>query len=200
MPGIDLLISRALSTELKKNLNQNTLKKLERELFFEYGMSTKLSIEHFEKFHEVLKNNLDGDIEKFEKDCLGKVIQISESSGNHHLKIISKQLSDKIFDFFGDPETRKILQSLMGKSLTVSELLEKSGILKSPAYRKIENLLLDGLILQSGKFLINSKRVSKFTCVFDKVRVTIAKDELVLEAVVNSSNFRKSSISQINLF
>ena len=47
MGGIDKLISATLSKEIKKELDLDLLKKVERELFLEHGMSIKLSIEHF---------------------------------------------------------------------------------------------------------------------------------------------------------
>jgi hypothetical protein len=56
MPGADLLISRNLSEEFKDNLDHNILQQLEKQLFFDHGMSIKLSIENFENFHNVLKN------------------------------------------------------------------------------------------------------------------------------------------------
>jgi hypothetical protein len=46
MGGIDRMIATALSCEIKKELNSDILKKTERELFLEQGMSIKLSIEH----------------------------------------------------------------------------------------------------------------------------------------------------------
>ena len=55
MPAIDLLIARDLSLEIKNQLDETILAKLERELFFTHGMSLKLSIEHFGKFHNALK-------------------------------------------------------------------------------------------------------------------------------------------------
>jgi hypothetical protein len=164
MPGLDLLISRGLSLELKDNLDSDILKILEKKLFFEHGMSIKLSIEHFEKFHETLKNNSSMDLETFEKSCIDKIIKVSKTKNNYTVQIIDKKLSEKILDFFGDPETRRILMSLMSNSLTISEILKISNVLKSPAYRKIENLLLDGLILESGKILKNNKRVSQYFC------------------------------------
>ena len=200
MPGLDLLISRDLSFELKDTLDQNILKKIEKQLFFEHGMSIKLSIEHFEKFHNVLKNNSIIDIEAFEKNCVDKIIKVSRTKNNYTVKIISKNLSEKILDFFGDPETRKILMSLMDKSLTISEILKTSKVLKSPAYRKIENLLLDGLILESGKILKNNKRVSQYFCIFDEVHAIIKNNELVVEGIVNPSIFNQSSISKTGLF
>jgi len=47
MGGIDRFISSSLSSEIKKNLDLEILKRTERELFLEHGMSIKLSIEHF---------------------------------------------------------------------------------------------------------------------------------------------------------
>ncbi len=68
MGGIDRLISAVLSKEIKKKLDLDMLKKIERELFLEHGMSIKLSIEHFQTFKNVFKKNSNLDVKKFEKD------------------------------------------------------------------------------------------------------------------------------------
>jgi len=200
MPGIDLLISRDLSMELKTQLDKNTLKILEKELFFEYGMSIKLSIEHFERFHKVLKNILKNDLEKFEKDCINKIITVSKSNNNYKIKIINQKLSEKTFNFYGDPESRAILLCIMDKGQTISEIQKNSGILKSPTYRKIENLLLDGMILESGKILKNNKRVSKYRCIFDEIHAVMGEKRIKLEATINVKRFNESSIAELGLF
>ncbi len=200
MPGIDLLVSADLSIEIKNNLDHNVLKKLERELFFEHGMSIKLSIEHFINFHEMLKKNSDIDLVKFEKDCIEKIIQVSKSNNSYKVKIISKKLSEKIFNFFGDPESRAILLCMMNKGQTITEIQKNSKILKSPTYRKIENLLLDGLILESGKILKNNKRVSQYRCIFDEVHAVIGEKKLKLEVILSAKRFNESSIAKLGLF
>ena len=55
MIGIDRVISSSLTSQIKKNLDLDILKKVERELFLEHGMSIKLSIEHFHVFLKILK-------------------------------------------------------------------------------------------------------------------------------------------------
>ena len=99
-------------------------------------------------------------------DCIEKIIQVSKSKNNYDIKIIDKKLSEKIINFYGDEESRKIIQCIMGQAETISEILKKSGVLKSPGYRKIENMLLEGLIFESGKIVSKNKRVSKYTCIF----------------------------------
>ena len=200
MPSFDLLIANELSLEIKNNLVHNVLKKLERELFFEHGMSIKLSIEHFEELHAILKKNSEIDLPKFEKDCIEKIIQVIKSEKNYKVKIINEKLSEKIFNFYGDPESRAILLCIMGKGFTISEIQKKSGVLKSPAYRKIENLLLNGLILESRKILKNNKRVSQYTCIFDEVNIVIVDNRLVLEGIISAKEFQKSSMAKLGLF
>lgn len=199
MGGIDLLLSRDLASEIKKGLDADTLSKIERDLFFQHGMSIKLSIEHFEKLHDVIKDHSNIDIKNFEKTCLQKIVQIFRSDNHYEIDIISPSLSEIVFNYFGDMESRKILLSIMNKPLTVPEILSKSGILKSPAYRKIENLLLDGIILESGKIMTNNKRVSQYQCIFDQVNLVMENGVYRIKALVDSKYFKESSMYNFGL-
>lgn len=200
MSGIDLLISRELSLEIKNNLSQNILKQLEKDLFFEHGMSIKLSIEHFDKFDEIFKKISKNDPKKFEKDCIKKIIHIKKYGVFFKIKIIDKKLSTKLLNHFGDYETRKILRCIMGEKQTISQILKNSKILKSPLYRKIENLLLDGVILETGKMFKNNKRISQYISLFDEIQVNVKQNSLQFEGLVKSIIFNKSSIAKMGLF
>ena len=78
MGGIDRMIASALSCEIKKDLDLEIPKKTERELFLEYGMSIKLSIEQFHKFTSVLRKNSSINVMRFEKYCIGKILKIKK--------------------------------------------------------------------------------------------------------------------------
>jgi hypothetical protein len=200
MPGIDLLISRDLSAEFKIKLKNTLLKKLEHQLFLEEGMSIKLSMEHFEKFHNILKRHASFNLETFEKDCIKKIFQVNKINNNYNVKLINQNLAEKIFNYYGDSESRKILMSVMGEALTVPEILTKSLVLKSPAYRKIENLLLDGLIIESGKILKHTKRITKYVCIFDKINIHVNNNQISVEGIISSAKFNESSITNTGLF
>ncbi len=200
MSGIDLLLSRYFASEIKRKLNEKILSKVERDLFFQHGMSIKLSIEHFENFHGVLRHYYDKDLKDFESECLNKIIQVRRSQNDFELELISSRLSEMVFDYFGDTECRKILLAIMDKPLTVPEILSFSGVLKSPAYRKIENLLLDGMILESGKILTNNKRVSQYRCIFDHITLVIEKGGYIIRGRVYGKYFKQSSLYKLGLF
>lgn len=194
MPGVDLLISRYLANEVKNELKPPLLKKIERELFFMHGMSIKLSIENFEILHNILRQFHEIDVNAFEKSCMDKIISISRANNEYLVTILNSKLTNKIFNYLGDGESRKLLSCIMGNNLTIPEILSETKILKSPAYRKIENLLLDGLILESGKILTNNKRVSQYRCLFKEFQSVINKNKFQIVLVVDKKDLEESSI------
>ena len=94
MGGIDRLISYVLAVEIKKKMDLDLLKKVERELFLNHGMSIKLSIEHFQKFTSVLKKNSSMDYKKFEKECINKIVKIKKRDDKYYVTIVNTNLSD----------------------------------------------------------------------------------------------------------
>ena len=199
MPGIDRLISRYLANEIKHKLKSSTLKKIEKDLFFIHGMSIKLSIENFGTLHALLRSIPEFDVMDFEKTSLEKIIQINKTDGDYLITIINPKLSNKIFEYVGDPESKKLISSIMGKDLTIPEILSETKILKSPAYRKIENMLLDGLILESGKVFLNNKRVSRYRCLFKEIRINLGRNNFDIEILIEKKDLQSSSVFQFGL-
>ena len=199
MPGIDLLLSRYLAKEIKIQLKSSYLKQIERDLFFLHGMSIKLSIENFEIFHKILKSFPEIDAKNFEKSCLGQIISLHKHNKDYSVKIVHPDLINKILDYLGDPESRKLLTSIMEKNLTIPEILSLTKVLKSPAYRKIENMLLDGLILESGKILSNKKRVSRYRSIFKEIHIIFGKNFITLDCILSKNDLESSSIFKLGI-
>lgn len=193
MAGIDRMIRSALSSEIKKELDLEILKKTERELFLEHGMSIKLSVEHFHKFSSVLRKNSTLDVKKFEKDCIDKVIKVSRKDDKFLVTIINSDLKDLIIELFGDVESRKIISTLLENEYTIPQILKESKVPKTSGYRKIENLILHGLIIESGKILSESKKISKLQCIFQEIQLDIKKDKIRIVGIVNKKMFEKST-------
>lgn len=198
MAGIDRLISTSLSNVIKKKLDSNELKNIERKLFLEHGMSIKISIEYFHKFSETLKKKSNIDGKKFENECINEIIKIKKTDKDYSVKIIDQKLLDLILELCGDSETRKIIICLFDNDLTIPQILNKSKVPKTSGYRKIENLIINGLILESGKVLSESKRISKYKCVFDEIKIGMKKNDIVIQGIINKKTFDKSTSINIS--
>ena len=193
MTGIDRLISMSLSQIIKNKLNSDERKNLERKLFLDHGMSIKLSIEHFHKFSKTLKNISNINIKKFENECINEIIKIKKIDGNYSIKIIDQKIKNLILESYGDAVTRSILICLFDNDLTIPQILKESKVPKTSGYRKIENLIINGLILESGKILSESKRISKYRCVFDEIKIEMGKNDIMVQAVINKKIFDEST-------
>jgi len=193
MAGIDKLISTGLSTKIKKEIGLDVLKKVERELFLEHGMSIKLSIEHFQKFINILKKNSNININKFEKDCINKIIKIRKKDDKYYLSIIDSKLVNLIFESLGDLESRKIISILLENEYTIPQILKESKIPKTSGYRKIEDLLISGFLIETGKVLSESKKISKIRCVFQEVSINVKEDKISINGIISKKLFEKST-------
>lgn len=185
MAGIDGLVSRSFSESIKNNLEPVVLRNIERRLFLKYGMSIKLSVEHFSQFLGILKENSSLDTRKFHEDIMNENIQIQKSNDGYFLRIINLELSNLILQFFSDVETREILSCLLIKEMTIPNILKELKIPKTSGYRKIENLIINGMIIEAGKIMSESKKVSKYKCCFDEIKIGLNKEGLDVVCVIN---------------
>ena len=193
MGGIDRLISSALSTEIKKKIDLDVLRKVERELFLDHGMSIKLSIEHFQKFTDVLKKNSNIDVNRFEKDCINKIIKVKKRDDKYNVTIIDTVISNLILELFSELETRKIISVLLENEYTIPQILKESKVPKTSGYRKIENLIINGLVIESRKVLSESKKIFKLQCVFQEIKLDIKKEKITVNGVISKKIFEKST-------
>ena len=193
MGGIDKLISIELSSKIKKGLELDILKKIERELFLEHGMSIKLSIEHFQKFVNVLKKNSNINVNKYEKDCINQIIKIKKKDDRYFINMIDSNLISSVLELFGDLESRKIILVLLENEYTIPQILKESKIPKTSGYRKIEDLLVSGLLIETGKILRESKKISKIRCIFQEISINIKKEKITINGIVSKKIFEKST-------
>ncbi len=193
MGGIDRLISVELSMVIKKKMDLDTLKKVERELFLDHGMSIKLSIEHFQKFTNILKKNSHIDVKRFEKDCINKIIKVKKRDNKYNVTMVNTFVSDLILRLFSESETRKIISVLLENEYTIPEILKESKVPKTSGYRKVENLIINGLIIESGKVLSESKKISKLQCVFQEIKLDIKKEKITVTGIVSKKMFENST-------
>ena len=55
-------------------------------------------------------------------------------------------------------------------------------------------MLLDGLIVESGKILSNKKRVSRYRCIFKEIKLTVGKNNFEIDILMNKKELESSSV------
>ena len=107
--------------------------------------------------------------------------------------IIDSKLVNLIFESLGDLESRKIISILLENEYTIPQILKESKIPKTSGYRKIEDLLISGFLIETGKVLSESKKVSKIRCVFQEISINVKEDKISIDGIISKKLFEKST-------
>ena len=90
----------------------------------------------------------------------------------------SEKLATAILDSYGDRQKREIMNAVAKKPLTLAELVEKCNIPLATCYRKIGNLIQQGLLTYDGS---NGNKFRKYKLAFKDVKIELDKDNITVE-------------------
>jgi len=99
-----------------------------------------------------------------------------------------------ILGSYADQQKRLIMESVVDNSHTISELLQICKIPLVSAYRKVNSLIQEGLIVENSFAITNSGRRIKYKAVFENLRIDIDGNKIIVKGKLNK-NLRKKIIS-----
>lgn len=182
MPGLDSLLARSLKDSITKDLGQGMVKKIEDRLFEKYGISFAQSIENFDKLDLVLREFFGKGTDGLEKKFFETIFQSkSKNSKDSWYKLRDEKLSQLILQSFGDPEKKAILESSSETPKIITEIIKDCNLSQTSGYRKINNLIDDGLLYKSGHIVRDNKKINKYVCSFSNLRINIENKKTSVE-------------------
>jgi len=174
MTGVDQIFAASLEKIIRDNLGETTIHKIQNRLFEKFGMSITESMMKFDKLDDVLREFFGAGAEGLEKKFLDNICNIKskKDKAEKRFTISDPTISQSILKAFSDDEMAKILNASIGEPWAISEILEKLGIPKTSGYRKMNELIEEGLMIKSGSELTSNRRmIDKYKSVFDNVNI-----------------------------
>ena len=107
-----------------------------------------------------------------------------EKSEQEWISVSDEQNVRTILRSYGDDEKKNILVSLVGPDLT-SNVLRKNNISQTSGYRKIKELINDGLIVAKSLIILDGRKFYKHVSVFEDLKINIVKDKVVVKVKIN---------------
>ena len=198
MVGFDHLFANSLNEIIRKNLGNKTVKKIEDRLFEKFGMSLTQAIEEFEKLDLVLREFFGKGADGLERKFFESILQtkLKKSKGNWHT-ITDSHVNATILQAFGDPEKKKILESVSDAPKIIADILKECNLPQTSGYRKINSLIDDGLLVQSDQVIKDNKKINKYVCILTNLKINIEKNKIVVDVQLTPHEQQNSSIIQI---
>jgi len=100
----------------------------------------------------------------------------------HWVTLEDSQLIAIILKSVGDEDKKSIINAVIDKPHTISEILDISITPKTSGYRKINALISDGILIPQGYDTTHDgKRVTKYKAIFDNISILIEKNKVVVK-------------------
>jgi len=197
--GIDNLLVPSLRKQIEENLGTEKLKKIEQRLIERHGMNMVQAVKDFHKLDSVLREFFGVNADEIETKSLLKVIELERTEKKEEWITIQDQELSKIFlDTLGDKDKKKILGTVLNKSLIVSDILKESKIPQTSGYRKINSMILNGILISNGFELSKgNKKIKKYETVFQKIKIDIKKNGMIVKIQLKKHLLTNSVIFQI---
>jgi len=195
--GLDQLLATSLERIIKENLGENTIEKIQNRLFEKYGISLTQSIKEFQKIDTVLKEFFGSGANGIETKFLQDISKVkSRDKTNKKWIIKDEKISQLILESFRDDHKTSIINSIIDEPKIISDILNENKIPQTSGYRKMNQMITDGLIVPMDSVIIEGRKVVKYKSLFDGVQIKIVKNKITIEVELNSQNFDNSLILQ----
>lgn len=198
MGGFDRLLAKSLNETIRNNLGEKTSQKIEERLFEKYGISLTQSIEQFQKIDAVLREFFGAGADGLEAKFIQNICKVkTKTKSNNWFTIDDSKISQVILESFGDDDKSAIINSVMDDQKIISEILSNCKIPQTSGYRKINQLIDDGILIPTGfEASVDGRKVIKYQTLFDNVKINIIKNKISVDIQLNRPNFNESTVLQ----
>ena len=171
-------LKNTLIAVLTKEIGKNSVKKLEERLFEKYGKAIFEVIEEWDKIDEILHEQYAGGAGKITSKYIIKITQTDQSSRKYPKNIISDPKTvKKIMRVLGDADSSKVINYLLSNTNTIQNIAKKTHIPSTSGYRKIEELIDLGMIVENGYNIsrVTGRKIKKYYSPFKSISIVIEK-------------------------
>ena len=197
MAGLDNLLAKSLDEVIRKNLGSKTVQKIEDRLFEKFGISLTQAMTKFDKLDVVLREFFGRGADGLETKFFESIFQTkTKNSKDKWYTLYDSRINSIILQAFGDSDKKKILEYVSGTPKIIYDILSDCDLPQTSGYRKINNLIDDGLLLPSGYIVKDNKKINKYVCVFNNLKINIEKSKITIDVQLSDVDRQESTILQ----
>lgn len=197
MSGFDSLIGRSLVHIIRKNLGQSTLEQIESRVYEKFGTNLTQVSNDFPKLDSILREFFGDGAKGVERQLLQHIISVDKNKAERKewITIEDTHINKIILEAIGDDDKKNILNSVIDKPRIISDILDICNIPQTSGYRKVNNMIQNGLLIINGHEITNDGRtINKYQTVFDNIQIHVEKDKMIVQVQLTRKYLDNSSI------
>ena len=193
----DKVISQSVKNVLEEDLGQRTYKKIEKEIGDTLEISMLEATQDFKKLDLVLRNFFGNNVTKIEKRIFRKIIELDKKSTESGMILIKdNEISQTIFESYGDPIKKRILNILLDDAKSIPQTISDLGLPQASTYRRAKELIKDGLVTMVGYTnASDGRKVNEYETTFSRAKFDVQKKGLHVSVKLQNKFLRDSFVA-----
>ncbi len=195
MPDID---SRLVNpTETQTDIANATMQKIEQSIFEKYHVSITECRKDTYKLDAALREIFGAGHIVLEKIVLENVSSLEQSKemDKGWMTIHDKSLTTIILDTIADKDKKRILAIPSDKPHIIAKIIQISGVPDNAAYRKINELIRDGMLIERGAIVTSDGRqIKKYVSLFENLKSGMVENKIILKTKLSEEALKASHI------
>ena len=171
-------LKNTLVAVLTEEIGKNSVKKLEDRLFEKYGKPIFEVIEEWSMIDNILVEQYAGGAAKITSKYIAKISKTNPTNRKYIKKVIKNPRTvKKIMNILGDDDSAKVIAYLRFNTNTIQNIAKKVGLPTTSGYRKIEEMIDMGMIVENGYDVskVTHRKTKKYTSAFQSIFIDIEK-------------------------
>ncbi|MGH9998393.1 MAG: hypothetical protein ACRD90_00830 [Nitrosopumilaceae archaeon] len=184
-------------TETQTNIANATIQKIEQAIFEKYHVSITECRKDTYKLDAALREIFGAGHIVLEKVILENVSSLEQSKemDKGWMTIYDKSLTTIILDNIADKDKKRILAVSSDKPHIIAKIIQISGVPDNAAYRKINELIRDGMLIERGAIVTSDGRqIKKYVSVFENLKSGMVENKITLKAKLSEEALKASHI------
>ncbi|MGI0008370.1 MAG: hypothetical protein ACRD92_01980 [Nitrosopumilaceae archaeon] len=184
-------------TETQTNIANATIQKIEQAIFEKYHVSITECRKDTYKLDAALREIFGAGHIVLEKVILENVSSLEQSKemDKGWMTIYDKSLTTIILDNIADKDKKRILAVSSDKPHIIAKIIQISDVPDNAAYRKINELIRDGMLIERGAIVTSDGRqIKKYVSVFENLKSGMVENKITLKAKLSEEALKASHI------
>ncbi len=198
---LDRIISQSVKDVLEEDLGLRTYKKIEKEMNDTLGLSMLDASQDFKKLDLVLRKIFGNNVTKIEKRIFKKIIELDKKSTEPEMiSIKDREISQTIFESYGDPIKKRILDILLTDAKSIPQTISDLDLPQASTYRRAKELIKDGLITMVGHTnASDGRKVSEYETTFSRANFDVQENGLHVSVKLQKKFLKDSFVANMIL-
>ena len=183
-------------TEIQPDFGDAAIQKIEQAIFEKYHVSITDFRKDTYKLDAALREMFGAGHIVLEKIILENLLGLEQprEMDKEWMTIHDKSVTTIIMDTIADKDKKRILV-ISDKPHIIAKIIQISGVPDNAAYRKINELIRDGLLIERGALVTSDGRqIKKYVSLFENLKSSMVENKITLRTKLSGEALKASHI------